>query len=62
MIKIFPKTSTVCIKCGTPLQGKNVLFIGDDAYCSEHYDKELEKPDNDIKKSEMDWFAKHFDT
>lgn len=60
MIKLFPKSSAECIKCKTPLSGLNVKFIGDYAYCSEHYEKELEKNDNNKKQTEMNWFKKYF--
>ena len=62
MKKLFENTSTECIKCKTPLQGSEVKFISDEAYCNEHYEKELEKSDNDKKQNEMNWFTKHFDT
>ena len=60
MKKLFANNSTECIKCGTPLNGTRIKFIGDNAYCNEHYEKELEKPDNRKKQKEMNWFTKHF--
>ena len=60
MIKIFPNSFAECIKCHTPLSG-DVKFIGGNAYCSEHYEKELEKPDTEKKRKDLNWFTKHFD-
>jgi len=59
--KLFEHSTAECIKCKTPLAG-DVKFIGNEAYCTEHYEKELEKSDNDTKKKEMNWFTKFFDT
>jgi len=60
MRRIFSNTKTECIECKTPLNGSKIKFIGDNAYCKEHYEKELEKPDNEQKQKEMNWFTKHF--
>jgi hypothetical protein len=58
--KLFENTYVKCFVCGTLLNGK-VKQLGNKYYCEEHYEKELEKPDNQMKKKEMNWFTKHFD-
>lgn len=61
MKKIFENTYVECVKCGTPLQGNDVKSRGGNFYCAEHYEKELEKSDNNRKKQEMNWFTKHIE-
>ena len=45
---VFEYGKAVCKICGTPLGEPNIYWIGDDAYCAEHYQKEgfAEKPKN----------------
>jgi hypothetical protein len=60
LIKLFENTYVECFICKTLLYGK-VKQLGNKYYCDEHYEKELEKPDNDKKRKDMKWFTKHFD-
>ena len=50
--KAFNKLQDVCIVCGTPTNGK--YLIGDNDYCGDDYQQEIEKPENErkIKRTE----------
>jgi len=54
LLKIFPKTVGVCVKCGTPTNG--LYQIDGLEYCAEHQEKELEKPANE----QLDLIRKKF--
>lgn len=58
MKEVFSKKYGKCRDCPTPVNEK--YQIGDDLFCAEHYEKELEKPKNDILRKQKQNFDKLF--
>jgi hypothetical protein len=48
------------VVCGTPIQG-DIKSIGNNYYCSDHYEREFEKANNEMLKENLKWFKKHWD-
>jgi hypothetical protein len=58
MRETFKKIKAKCVVCSTPLNGENLLRIGDNFYCQSHYEKETEKPENERMKRENDFIKR----
>ena len=53
-MQIFDKIKAECVKCGTPLNGEDIDEISGSYYCRSDYEKEMERPENEVMKREND--------
>lgn len=58
MIRIFKKSVGLCETCGTPVTGK--YRIGDNLYCADDYEREMEKSKSEFLRKQLKVFRKLF--
>jgi hypothetical protein len=55
---IFDKVHVTCETCGMKLFGEDIDHIGDRFYCRSDYEKEKEKPQNEIMRKNNEYITK----